>query len=46
MLEEDEYIPVTTDADGVLRSRVFPGLRLDAEALLAGEHAAFVARID
>lgn len=36
-LEEGEYRPQAADAAGVLSSAVFPGLRLDPEALLAGE---------
>lgn len=41
-LDEDEYRPLTADADGVLRSRVFPGLWLDTAALLAGDGARFM----
>ncbi|MCR9244401.1 MAG: Uma2 family endonuclease [bacterium] len=37
--ENDEYVAQSRDADGCLQSRVFPGLRLDPEALLAGDHA-------
>ncbi len=36
-LEEGEYRQQAADAAGVLSSAVFPGLRLDPEALLAGE---------
>lgn len=32
--EEGRYVPLTPDGDGILRSRVFPGLWLDANALL------------
>lgn len=35
-LEEGRYVPLREDADGVMRSRRFPGLWLDPEALLAG----------
>jgi Uma2 family endonuclease len=38
-LDDDEYVPVVPDAEGVLRSRVFPGLALDAGALLGGDLA-------
>jgi Uma2 family endonuclease len=38
-LEDEEYRPETPDAQGLLHSRVFPGLRLPVEALLAGEAA-------
>ena len=43
MLEEDEYSPLAAGADGVLRSRVFPGLWLDAAALLGGDGAQVMA---
>ena len=43
VLDEDEYRPLAADADGVLRSRVFPGLWLDTTALLAGDGARFMA---
>lgn len=39
VLEEDEYRPLPAGADGVLRSRVLPGLWLDPQALIAGESA-------
>lgn len=42
-LEEDEYRPLLAGPDGVLRSRVFPGLWLDAAALVAGKGAQFMA---
>ncbi len=35
LLEEDEYRPNPPDAHGIVHSRVFPGLDLDAAALLA-----------
>ncbi|MEK7675389.1 MAG: Uma2 family endonuclease [Verrucomicrobiota bacterium] len=38
-LEDDEYRPQLPDAEGVLHSRVFPGLCLRAEALLAHDSA-------
>jgi Uma2 family endonuclease len=34
VLAEDEYQPLPMEADGILRSRVFPGLWLDKGALL------------
>lgn len=43
MLEEDEYRPLPTSADGVLRSRVLPGLWLDPQALIVGESARVLA---
>ena len=36
-LKEGDYSEIAPDADGVLKSRVFPGLWLDAAALLAGD---------
>ena len=38
-LEAGEYVPLSPDSDGILRSRVFPGLWLDVEALLNDEMA-------
>jgi hypothetical protein len=36
-LQNSEYVSLEPDADGVIKSRVFPGLWLDLRALLAGE---------
>lgn len=36
-LRDEEYHELTADAEGVLRSRIFPGLWLDTRALLAGD---------
>ena len=36
-LEDDDYRPQLPDEQGVLHSRVFPGLRLPVAPLLAGE---------
>jgi Uma2 family endonuclease len=36
-LQGDQFQPLTPDAEGLLRSGVFPGLWLDAPALLAGD---------
>jgi Uma2 family endonuclease len=38
-LEAGQYAPLSPDDDGLLRSRVFPGLWLDVEALLRGDLA-------
>jgi len=38
-----EYLPLPIDADGVIRSRMFPGLWLAVEALLAGNTAQVLA---
>ena len=35
-LEEGDYVSLPVDADGTIRSRVFPGLWLAVEDLLAG----------
>mgnify|MGYP001597261747 CR=1 FL=1 len=45
LLEEDEYRPLGADADGILRSRIFPGLWLDSSALFAGDGARLMARL-
>ena len=57
VLRHGGYEPLATDADGFLRSEVFPGLWLDPDALLRGDlaavqqglaspgHADFVARL-
>ena len=36
VLEDGKYVDLAADADGITRSRVFPGLWLDRTALLAG----------
>lgn len=42
-LVDGRYRPIEPDADGVLRSRIFPGLWLDPAALLAGDTARLAA---
>ncbi|MCG8351573.1 MAG: Uma2 family endonuclease [Chloroflexales bacterium] len=42
---DGEYVPLTSDADGLMRSRVFPGLWLDAAALLKGDLATVLAQL-
>ncbi len=42
-LEGGEYAPLNPDEDGIIRSRVFPGLWLDVEALLKDEMAKVIA---
>ena len=44
-LEEDDYRPQLPDAQGVLHSRVFPGLRLPVAPLLAGDTAKVLAAL-
>ncbi len=36
-LDEGRYAALSADEDGIVHSRVFPGLRLDVPALLAGD---------
>jgi Uma2 family endonuclease len=42
-LREGEYEPLEPDAEGLIRSRAFAGLRLAVPALLAGDLAAVLA---
>jgi hypothetical protein len=42
-LQEGEYVPLPVEADGVVRSRVFPGLWLAVEAMVAGDMARVLA---
>ena len=44
-LEDDDYRPQLPDAQGVLHSRVFPGLCLPVTALLAGDTAKVLAAL-
>ena len=44
-LVEGRYVPLAPGNDGTLRSRVFPGLWLDPEALLAGDAARMLERL-
>lgn len=46
VLEGSQFVPLAADADGIHRSRVFPGLWLDAAALLAGDRAGVRAALD
>lgn len=45
-LVEDRFAPIAPDSDGLLKSRLFPGLWLDAAALLAGDLPKLLAAID
>lgn len=45
VLEEDDYRPLPPDADGTLRSKVFPGLWLDVRALLASDGPSVMAKL-
>jgi Uma2 family endonuclease len=42
VLRNGVYEPITPGSDGILRSEVFPGLWLDAAALIAGDVAALL----
>lgn len=42
---EGQYVPLEPDAEGVIRSRVFPGLHLAVSALLAGDLAQVLATL-
>jgi hypothetical protein len=44
-LEDDEYVPLP-EVDGIIESRVFPGLRLDVPAALRGDRSAVLAALD
>jgi Uma2 family endonuclease len=44
-LKEGEYEAIAPDADGLLRSRVFPGLWLDASAIICGDMKAVFAAV-
>ncbi|MBI4769287.1 MAG: Uma2 family endonuclease [Chloroflexi bacterium] len=44
-LQEGEYLPLAAGEDGVIRSRVFPGLWLATQALLEGDLAALLAEL-
>jgi Uma2 family endonuclease len=44
-LENHNYVRLEPDANGVLESRVFPGLRLAASALLKGDMATVLAEL-
>lgn len=36
-LQEDEYIGLVPDAEGIMRSQIFPGLWLDRKAMIVGD---------
>ncbi len=44
-LQEGEYHRLEPGEDGIIRSQVFPGLHLDAEALLAGDLGAVLSAV-
>ena len=45
VLQDGEYRPLVADRDGMLESRVFPGLRLAVDALLRGDVARVLAEL-
>lgn len=45
ILEEGEYVELKPDPQGVLKSHVFPGLWLDTPAMLAGDLATVLTRL-
>lgn len=45
VLEDGEYQPLEPGTDGLLRSRIFPGLALDVRALLDGDLARVLAAL-
>lgn len=45
VLVDDEYRPLTPNTDGLIHSRIFPGLRLAVDALLAGDVARVLAEL-
>ena len=45
VLSDDAYRPLAPDTAGLLHSRIFPGLRLAVEALLAGDMARVLAEL-
>ena len=44
-LVEDEFVEIPADADGRIASATFPGLVIDAKALISGDLAAALARL-
>lgn len=44
-LNEGQYLPLTPDANGVIKSKVFPGLNLAVHDLLEGEMANVLAEL-
>jgi hypothetical protein len=45
-LTDGRYVEVSPDERGVIESRVFPGLRLAVDKLLAGDDAGVLAALD
>jgi Uma2 family endonuclease len=45
-LEDAQYVPLVAGDDTLLESRVFPGLRLNVTATLAGDRSAVLAALE
>lgn len=45
VLEEEVFVPLVPDAEGILHSRVFPGLTLDTGALLRDDAAGVLSKL-
>ncbi|MEB3209920.1 MAG: Uma2 family endonuclease, partial [Leptolyngbyaceae bacterium] len=45
VLQDETYVALLPDADGILQSQVFPGLWLDVDALLTGDMQSVVATL-
>jgi hypothetical protein len=44
-LVNEEYVPMLLDADGLIESRAFPGLRLAVKALMEGDLATVLSEL-
>lgn len=44
-LQDGEYVLIVPDADGIIESEQFPGLRLHVQSMLDGDLAAVLARV-
>ena len=44
-LVNEEYVPMSPDADGLIESQVFPGLRLAVKALMGGDLATVLSEL-
>ena len=44
-LDNGQYVPLVRDAAGIIESKIFPGLRLNVAALLAGDLPAVLAAL-
>ena len=44
-LVSEEYVPMVPDADGLIESQIFPGLRLAVQALMGGDLATVLSEL-